>query len=50
IYLMLRIRLDLAYTISIVSRYFSNLDNIYKQAVKYILKYIQGIKELCLVC
>lgn len=48
-YLMLGTRPDLAYAVSVVSRYSSNPDDTHRQAVKRILRYIQGTRDLCLV-
>nr|GEU36236.1 hypothetical protein [Tanacetum cinerariifolium] len=41
-YLMVCTRSDIAYAVTIVSRYLANLGKNYKEAVKWILKYLKG--------
>lgn len=42
-YCLICIRSDLAYVISIVSQYMANLEIIHWQALKCVLKYLNGI-------
>ncbi|SLM39725.1 probable transposable element [Lasallia pustulata] len=49
IYAMLGTRPDIAYAISMVSRFVSNPDKSYWQAVKCILRYLQGMVDADLV-
>ncbi|GKC77542.1 retrotransposon protein, putative, ty1-copia subclass, partial [Tanacetum coccineum] len=48
-YLMVYTRLDIAYAVTIVSRYLANLGKNHWEAVKWILKYLQGTANVGLV-
>ena len=48
-YAMLEIRLDIAYAISVVSRYASNLTEIHWKVVTRIFKYLRHFLDLCLI-
>lgn len=47
-YLMLGTRPDIAYAVSVLSRYSSCPDEPHHQAVKRVFRYLQGTKDLCL--
>ena len=45
LYIILSIRVDIAFTIIKLARYTSNLNNIYFIAVKRVFKYLKGTKD-----
>ncbi|GJZ28491.1 retrotransposon protein, putative, ty1-copia subclass [Tanacetum coccineum] len=49
-YLMVCTRPDITYAVSVVSRYLANLGKKHWEAVKWILKYLQGTANAGLVC
>jgi hypothetical protein len=49
IYLMLGTRPDIAYAISVLSRYCNNPDHTYEAGVKRVMRYLKGSKEYTLV-
>nr|GEY14134.1 retrovirus-related Pol polyprotein from transposon TNT 1-94 [Tanacetum cinerariifolium] len=48
-YLLVCTRLDIAYAVSVVSRYLANLDKNHWEAVKWILNYLRGTAKVGLV-